>query len=118
MSDAPALSAGKLSQEEIAELRDALALATANDLSTAEVHKDDEWLECPFCAGEGSVDGATFTNLNDKAVGVQFFGVGDQFIHNEAAFRALWKCAPRLLSHIAALEAENAEAEKRADGGK
>ena len=93
--------------EEIEELERLVALATPQNLDSAEQHKDDEWLECPFCA-EGGVDGATYTNYDNSAIGVQFFGVGNQFIYNEAAYRALWNAAPALLA-AAKREAETAE---------
>lgn len=75
-----------------------LALASPQALETAEiVRRDDEYLDCPCCDGEGSVDGATYLNYDGFAVGVQFFGVGEQFVHNEEAFRALWRDAPWLM---------------------
>lgn len=84
--------------EMIAELRALRVDATAGDLNTAEIAKTDEWLDCPFCAGEGSVDGVTYINYDAAAVGVQFFGVGAQFVANEALYRALLPALPRLLA--------------------
>ena len=82
----------------IAELERLRSAATPGDLDTAEIARTDEWLECPFCAGEGSVDGATYVNYDDAAVSVQFFGVGGQFLASEALYRALMRALPRLLA--------------------
>lgn len=87
-----------MTEADLAELEALVAKATPQLLDTAEVHRADEWLECPFCAGEGSVDGETFTNYDGAAIGVQFFGVGDQFVHNEKAHRAVWAALPSLLA--------------------
>ena len=85
----------------IDKLEALLALASPQALETAAKREEtpslNEYLDCPFCDGEGSVDGVTLTNYDGEAVGIQFFGVGDQFVHNETAFRALWRDAPWLI---------------------
>lgn len=73
------------------DLKNLLALydaATPGDLDSAQYKESDDNFVCPFCE-EGTVDGTTFTNYDDKAVGVQFFGVGPEFGRNEALFRGL-----------------------------
>lgn len=62
---------------------------TPGDLSTAATHDAVEEVDCPFCDGQGSVDGETYTNFDDVAMGVQFFGVGDEHAHWQAYFNAL-----------------------------
>jgi hypothetical protein len=68
-------------------LRAALEGVTPGDLDTAD-HTGTGSHDCPCCEGEGTVDGKTFTNFDGFAVGVQFFGVGDEFAKYEAFFRA------------------------------
>lgn len=51
--------------------------------------EDDGYYECPFCHGEGSVDGITYTNFDRVAIGVQFFGIGDEPKQYENYFRAI-----------------------------
>jgi hypothetical protein len=68
-------------------LRAALEGVTPGDLDTAD-HTESGSYDCPCCEGEGTVDGKTFTNFDGFAVGVQFFGVGDEFAKYEAFFRA------------------------------
>ena len=93
--------AAMIGADELAALRDLLALASPQALDTAERRADTvtdgEYVDCPCCDGDGSVDAATYTNYDDMAIGVQFFGVGDQFVHNEAAYRALWAATPALV---------------------
>ncbi len=68
-------------------LRAALESVTPGDLDTSD-HIGNGNYNCPCCEGEGAVEGKTFTNFDGFAVGVQFFGVGDEFAKYEAFFRA------------------------------
>jgi hypothetical protein len=68
-------------------LRAALEGVTPGDLDTSD-HIGNGNYNCPCCEGEGAVEGKTFTNFDGFAVGVQFFGVGDEFAKYEAFFRA------------------------------
>ncbi len=77
-----------LKPEDLARLQEIAEKATPGDLDTAEHHDVNEDMDCPLCGGEGLVPGSTFTNYDGHAVGVQFFGVGEQFGLNEAFHRA------------------------------
>ena len=68
-------------------LRAALEGVTPGDLDTSD-HIGSGNYNCPCCEGEGAVEGKTFTNFDGFAIGVQFFGVGDEFAKYEAFFRA------------------------------
>lgn len=63
--------------------------ATPGNLSTAEVKECLDVGNCPLCDGDGTapygVD--TFTNFDGVAVGVQFFGVGNE----HGAHQKLWE---------------------------
>ena len=63
--------------------------ATPGNLSTAEVKECRDVGNCPLCDGDGTapygVD--TFTNFDGVAVGVQFFGVGNE----HGAHQKLWE---------------------------
>jgi hypothetical protein len=57
---------------------------TPGDLSTAERHIASEYVECPFCAGQGEVEAADYCNFDGVALGVQFYGIGHEFgVHEQ-----------------------------------
>lgn len=95
-------------------LRAAAEQATPGDLDTAE-HTTTAWFSCPCCDGEGQVQGKTSTNFDGFALGVQFFGVGNEFESYETYFRlakptsiiALIDTHKELLAKLKAAEAEN-----------
>lgn len=94
---------------ELARLAEA---ATPGDLDTvpnppSEYGGHSEGVyECPACAGQGEVEGATYCNFDGLALGVQFFGIGNAFKNYEAYFRAANPARVlALLSEIAALRA-------------
>ena len=87
-------------------LRDALARATKGDLATAEKVTADYAMECPVCCGEGEVDVKDYCNIDDKALGVQFYGVGHEFGAHEHLWTLVMRHLPGLLDEIDALKAE------------
>ena len=95
----------------LGELRDLIARATPQAIDTSEI-KDDDLYECPWCNGQGDVEGATYMNYDDVASNVQFSGIGPEFGHAEALFRALVKAAPDLLI---SLSQASASAERQAE---
>lgn len=90
-------------------LRAALEGVTPGDLDTSD-HIGSGNYNCPCCEGEGAVEGKTFTNFDGFAVGVQFFGVGDEFAKYEAFFRAANPQTVRVL--LDTLERQAAEIER------
>ena len=52
---------------DTARLRELLAKATPQNINTAESVEAGTY-ECPLCAGEGDVDGVTFTNYDGAAL--------------------------------------------------
>jgi len=94
-------------------LRAALEGVTPGDLDTSD-HIGRGNYNCPCCEGEGAVEGKTFTNFDGFAVGVQFFGVGDEFAKYEAFFRAANPQTVRVL--LDTLERQAAEIERLREG--
>ncbi|MBC3493583.1 hypothetical protein [Pseudomonas taiwanensis] len=64
--------------------------ATPQNFVSAQVADAEEgWIECPACAGEGSVElTADYLNYDGVALGVQFYGIGEPHVHAEAHYRA------------------------------
>jgi len=96
-----------------AELKRVAEAATPGDLDSAPErgeygHKEtSKWYECPACDGRGEVHGATYCNFDGFALGVQFFGIGNEFKNYEAFFRAFRpETVLSLLSRLSAAEAE------------
>lgn len=83
--------------ETIAELRAMLAAATPGDLGTAERHTKSETVECPACQGDGELDAADYCNFDGVALGVQFYGIGNEFGAHEKLWTATIKALPMLL---------------------
>lgn len=76
------------------ELERLAKAATPGDLDTVPNppseyggHSTDSY-ECPACAGQGEVEGETYCNFDGFALGVQFFGIGNEHKNYEAFFRA------------------------------
>jgi hypothetical protein len=78
--------------EELKKLAEAATpgdLDTCNDPADEYGGKDPSgWLECPACGGSGEVEGVTYCNFDHVAMGVQFFGIGNEFTNYEKFFRA------------------------------
>jgi hypothetical protein len=76
---------------ELEQLKRLALACTPQNLNTAE-HKDDgngEYVTCHICGGDGSIElETTYTNYDNIAIGVQFFGVGNEFGAADRYFRA------------------------------
>ena len=95
--------------DELKALADLLAKATPGDLSTAERHTLQEAVECPFCQGQGEVEAADYCNFDGVALGVQFYGIGEQF----GAHEALWNASVNFLrDNLPAIIEQRAEIER------
>ncbi|ELY4098717.1 hypothetical protein SMY61_003233 [Cronobacter sakazakii] len=93
---------------DTAKLKAAALAATALNLDSAEIKREDECVECPVCCGEGYVDvDADFCNIDGVALGVLFYGIGEQHGAAEEYLRAANPAA--VLELIAALEAKDAQ---------
>lgn len=108
-----------MNPEQTDELTELLAKATPGNLLTAE-SVTDEVIECPVCQGEGEVDARDYCNFDHKALGVQFYGIGDEFLAHERLWSAVMNVLPTLLdqhdaaaARIAALEERVAELETK-----
>ena len=73
-----------MTNEELEQLAKA---ATPGDFDSAD-HTSSGSYECPCCSGDGQVEGKTLTNFDGYAMGVQFFGIGNEFANYEAFARA------------------------------
>jgi len=81
-----------MTDEQIAELKRAALAATPQEIDGAqriEHYEDGSHIACPACGGEGDVPyEADFCNYDGVAIGVQFYGIGNEFGAAEAYFRA------------------------------
>lgn len=76
-------------QLDLAAIEAAAKAATPQDFDSAELKVVEGSCECPACGGEGSVElTAEYTNYDNVAIGVQFFGIGHEFGAAEAYYRA------------------------------
>lgn len=82
----------------VAKLKALDSAATAGDLSTAERHIAEEHIECPVCQGEGEVLAADYCNIDGKALGVQFYGIGGEFGAHEALWTFLRNSVPEIIA--------------------
>lgn len=82
--------------EELPRLREIAEKATPGNLDTSD-HIGGGYYQCPACNGDGEIDGEQFTNFDGFALGVQFFGVGNEFAAYESFFRAF---RPETVIHI------------------
>lgn len=88
----------------IQELRSLIAACTKGDLSTAQRHIKAETVECPACHGDGEVEAADYCNFDGVALGVQFYGIGEQFGAHEKLWSAVSTHLPALLDRLEAAE--------------
>lgn len=88
-------------------LRELLANATPGDLSTAERHTENETVECPLCH-EGEIEASDYCNIDGKALGVQFYGIGKEFGAHERLWSETLAALPDLLITLETLTQENA----------
>lgn len=96
-------------ETDIVALRELLAKASPQNLSTAEIVENGHY-DCPLCE-EGEVEGRVYTNYDGLPLGVQFFGIGDAFGHAEALFAGAIKALPALLDEVTTLRQRVAELE-------
>jgi RecJ-like exonuclease len=90
---------------QIAATLEALAAkATAGRLETAEYHQADYVIECPVCRGDGEVDASDYCNIDGKALGVQFYGIGSEFGHHEKLWSKLVNNLPTIIAALKAME--------------
>ncbi|MEL7628752.1 hypothetical protein AAGW04_07070 [Pectobacterium aroidearum] len=96
--------------EVIAEIKEAAESSTALNLDSAQLVRDEGGCyECPVCGGDGYVDAESdYCNIDGAPIGVQFYGIGEEFGLAEKYFRAASPAnIKRLIVHIAALEQQN-----------
>ncbi len=63
--------------------------ATPQDFDSAEEKIENGYIECPHCGGQGEVEmEADYCNYDNAAIGVQFYGIGNEFGAAEAYYRA------------------------------
>ncbi len=89
-------------------LKAAALACTPLDIDTAQFTKGEDDVDCFYCGGEGFVHlEATHGNFDNCAIGVQFFGIGNEF---GAADRYLREASPKtilgLIAHIEAMAGE------------
>ncbi len=74
---------------DIERLKSAAEKCTPLNLDSAELERgDDVCIDCPVCGGEGYVDlEKDFCNIDGHAIGVQFYGIGNEFGAGEEYFR-------------------------------
>lgn len=84
-------------KDDLDNLRALHEAATPGHLDTAEITKD-EVIECPVCDGQGEVDSRDYCNFDSKALGVQFYGIGDEFLAHEKLWSATIRALPTLIA--------------------
>jgi hypothetical protein len=63
--------------------------ATPQNFDSAQIKKEGGWSECPTCEGDGTISlGTDYCNYDGAALGVQFYGIGDEHVNAEAYYRA------------------------------
>ena len=109
-----------LTPEQLAELRDAALGATPQDIDKAEVidtaQNGSMVIDCPVCNGDGyAVLEGDYCNYDSAAIGVQFYGIGNEHGAAERYFRAAKPDTMlQLLAHIDAQQARITELEQDA----
>lgn len=98
--------------EKLKKLHEA---ATKGDLSTAERYTEHEHIECPVCQGDGEVLASDYCNIDGKALGVQFYGIGNEFGAHEALWSYLVHSVPAILAMAEERQADHAEINLKAD---
>jgi hypothetical protein len=80
-------------EDLIKRLKEAAQAATPQNIDNSERIEigidGQKYIECSHCGGEGAVElEADYCNYDDAAIGVQFYGIGNEFGAAEAYFRA------------------------------
>ncbi|WP_052285670.1 hypothetical protein [Kluyvera genomosp. 1] len=88
----------------MATMKAAAEKATTLNLDTAqEIRDEDGCIECPACGGEGYVDAERdYCNIDNVALGVQFYGIGEHHGLAEEYFRQV--VPANVLALVEALE--------------
>ena len=101
---------------DLERMREVALKATPGDLDTIPKpnseyggHETGRYT-CPCCGGDGEVEGETFTNFDGVAIGVQFFGIGNEFKNYEEFFRTANPAA--VIAILDALSSERAAREE------
>lgn len=63
---------------DLVKLEELAKAATPLDLSSAEKVRDDYEITCPVCDGEGEILAKDWCNIDDQAIGVQVYGIGEK----------------------------------------
>lgn len=103
-----------MTSDQLESLKKAAQAATPQNLDSAEIiDRNPGLVECPTCGGDGHTEfHADFCNYDGKALGVQFYGIGQEHKAAEAYFRAASPAA--ILALIERVErADKAVAELR-----
>lgn len=91
------------------ELERLAKACTPQHIDTSQFVDKNETMSCPWCDGQGDVEVDTYTNYDGVAIGVQFFGVGNEFGNAEKYFRA---CKPETILALVRV-AKAAETDRR-----
>lgn len=92
------------SQTMIEELLTLAEKATPGRLETAERHTAEEMIECPICNGDGEVYASDYCNIDGRALGVQFYGIGPEFGAHEALWSFLMANLPAIITALSTAE--------------
>lgn len=91
------------------ELKRLAEAATPQNFDSAEEKAENGYIECPHCGGQGEVERQVdYCNYDNVAIGVQFYGIGNEFGAAEAYYRAANPAA--VMALIADFDAEHARA--------
>lgn len=89
------------------ELKRLAEAATPQNFDSAEEKSENGYIECPHCGGQGEVERQVdYCNYDNVAIGVQFYGIGNEFGAAEDYYRAANPAA--VVALIADFNAEHA----------
>jgi len=98
---------------DLDDLKAKALAATDCNLDTAQIVRNNPGneYECPVCGGEGYVSGVVdYCNIDGLAIGVMFYGIGNEFGADEEYFRAASPAA--VLELIKRLETAESERDR------
>jgi hypothetical protein len=96
---------------DLQQLKALAMAATPQNFDSAERVDADGYAECPLCHGDGTVELAKgYCNYDGVAIGVEFYGIGDEHKNAEAYYRAANPKA--ILALIVRIESLAADAER------
>ena len=82
------------------EIRELAAKATKGNLKSAQYFIEEEIIECPFCNGSGEIEATNYCNFDEKALGVQFYGIGKEFGAHEKLWFKIIDNLPLIISSL------------------